>query len=227
MPNIAQALTRIFNRHRIVFWYDEKNELQAEFDALDLPEVEKIALDNNQFAVKHRILRQEPEAKFLLYHPGPRPSDLDNWLLDVELAHGTFAADQTALWLGELGLGLEFVDVLRPHAAFLAAQNRRQALKTMLAADDTARQVRLKLLAVCAGAEPRIDEITEALLVELADGRDERLRLVERSALDDFLWQELARAFGYVAETPSRKDFALALFKAGYAQGLGEAAVLR
>ena len=49
MTEIAQALTRIFERHRIVFWYDAKRELRAEFDDLALDGVEKIGLDNNKF----------------------------------------------------------------------------------------------------------------------------------------------------------------------------------
>jgi uncharacterized protein (TIGR02687 family) len=226
MNQITQSITRLYNRHRIVFWYDEKAELRAEFDALALPGVEKIVLGNNQFAVKQRILRQEPEQKFLLYQPSPRPADLDNWLLDVELAHATFAADQTALWLSELGLGLEFVEVVRPHAAFLGAEGRRAALKRLAAPDDTPRQLRLKMLAVCAGAEPRLDEILEALLAELAEERDEKMRTIQRSGLDGLLWQEVARIFGYAAETPGRKDFALALFQSGYALGLGDQAAL-
>jgi len=226
MTQIARALTHLFTRHRIVFWYDEKHELAAEFDALALPGVEKIRLGNNQFGIKYRILRQETAGKFLLYHPGPRPADIDNWLLDVELAHATFAADQAALWLAELGLGLEFVEVMRPHTAFLGAESRRSALKRLLAQDDTARQLRLKMLAVCASAEPRLDEILEALLGEVADQREEKARLIQRSGLDGFLWEELARLYGYAPTQPSLTDFALALFKAGYALGLDEAAAL-
>lgn len=222
MSQIAQTLTRIFDRHRIVFWYDEKQELQAEYAALALPDVEKIQLDNNQFGVKHRILRQQPEQKFLLYHPGPRPQNLDNWLLDVELAHGRFSADQTALWLTELGLGLEFVNVVAPHAEFFTAARRRDMLKALLSGDDTERQIRLKMLAVCAGAEPRLDEILEMLLAELATGKDEKIKLINRSALDDVLWEEVARAYGYRSSTPGLRDFVLVLFRGCYAIGLGE-----
>lgn len=57
MSTIAQSLNRLFSRHRIVFWYGIKRELTAEFEAMTLPGVEKIALGNNQFGVKHRILR--------------------------------------------------------------------------------------------------------------------------------------------------------------------------
>ncbi len=59
-PQLAATLTRLFDRHRIVFWYDEQQELWPEFDALDLPGVAKIVLANNEFGVKHRILRGEP-----------------------------------------------------------------------------------------------------------------------------------------------------------------------
>ena len=33
---IAQALTRLFDRHRIIFWYDAKQELRADFEGLQL-----------------------------------------------------------------------------------------------------------------------------------------------------------------------------------------------
>ena len=152
MNEIEQALTRLFERHRIVFWYDRKQELADELAAAVLPGVEKIVLGNNQFGVKHRLLRQEPDQKFLLYHAGPPPADLDNWLLDIQLAFGEFRADQIALWLSELGLGLEFTDLVAPHADFFQNARRREALKSLLATDDTPRQVRLKMLAVCANA---------------------------------------------------------------------------
>ena len=116
MNEIKQALIRIFQSKRIVFWYDVKQEIKSEYDSLTLPDVEKITLDNNPFGVKHRILRQQPTQKFLLYHDGPPPADLDNWLLDVELAHGSFRADQISLWLHELGLSIEFTDIVAPHA---------------------------------------------------------------------------------------------------------------
>ncbi len=97
---IVQALKKLFDRHRIVFWYDVKQELREDFDALELPDVEKIEINNNEFTLKYRMLREQPQQKFLLYKEGTQPADLDNWLLDVQLAHGEFRADQVALWLG-------------------------------------------------------------------------------------------------------------------------------
>jgi len=226
MNEIEQALTRIFDRHRIVFWYDVKRELRQEFEVVALPDVEKIALGNNQFGVKYCILRQQPEQKFLLYHEGPPPPDLENWLLDVQLACGQFRADQVSLWLSEVGLGLEFADVVAPHAEFFQAARRREALKEMLEKDDTPRRVHVKMLAVCARSEPRLEDIMKHMLDELAEDRDDKMRLIQRSALADFLWEQLERAYGYVSESPGLFDFVIALFRSCYAMGVGESSRL-
>ncbi|MBN0009564.1 BREX-1 system phosphatase PglZ type A, partial [Pseudomonas aeruginosa] len=95
-------MTNLFEKQRIVFWYDNRLEFRADFESLELPGVEKIELANNEFGVKYRILREQPEQKFLLYREGAEPAYLDNWLLDVQLASGnTFRTDQLALWLAE------------------------------------------------------------------------------------------------------------------------------
>lgn len=229
MTQIQGALIHLFHKHRIVFWYDTKCELRGEFEALILPGVEMIELNNNEFGVKHHILRQQPEQKFLLYHAGPKPTDIDNWLLDVELAHGEFQADQGALWLSELGLGAEFVELVQAHPEFFTAAERRAALKALLNRDDTASDIRLKMMAVCAGSEPRLDEILEALLEELAGEQQQRLALIQSADLEAFLWERCGRTFGYQStpsSIPGLQDFAIELFKSAYALGLGQPARL-
>jgi uncharacterized protein (TIGR02687 family) len=218
---IEQALAKLFDRHRILFWYDAKRELRDAYEAVSLPGVEKLELANNEYGIKYRVLREQPEQKFLLYREGPPPDDLDNWLLDVQLAHGEFRTDQAGIWLSELELGLEFAELVQEHADFFQATKRRDELKQVLKADDSAGLIRLKMLAVCAGCkmDPRVDAILEHLLAELASGEDERIRLVERCNLAGFLWQQLNRHFGYAPDTPSLRDFVLELFKSCYAMG--------
>tara|TARA_R100000687_G_scaffold23493_1_gene19742 strand:+ start:9997 stop:12495 length:2499 start_codon:yes stop_codon:yes gene_type:complete len=216
---IQTALTRLFDKHRIVFWYDTKQELRSDFEAVSIPDVEKLEIANNGYGLKHRILRESPEQKFLLYREGPQPEDLDNWLLDVQLAHGVFRTDQVAIWLSELELGLEFAEVAQAHAEFFQAIKRKEALKKLLKPDDTVGQLRLKMLAVCAGSEPRMDSVVETLLQQLAEDRDDGIRLIERCGLDSFLWEQLTRFYGYEASEPSLRDFVIELFKSCYAMG--------
>lgn len=216
---IAQALTKLFERHRIVFWYDAKHELRDDFVALQLPGIDKLELVNNEYGIKYRILREQPEQKFLLYREGPQPAGPDNWLLDVQLGHCEFRTDQVAIWLSELELGLEFADVVESHVEFFKANKRKNALTLLLNPDDTFGQIRLKMLAICAGSEPRMDTVAENLLAELADGRDEKIKLIGRCGLEGFLWEQMTRCYGYQSNEPGIRDFVIELFKSCYAMG--------
>ncbi len=216
---IQTALTRLFDKHRIIFWYDTKQELRGDFETVSIPHVEKLEIANNEYSLKYRVLRESPDQKFLLYKEGPQPEDLDNWLLDVQLAHGEFRTDQVAIWLSELDLGLEFAEIAQAHTEFFQAIKRKEALKKLLKPDDTAGQLRLKMLAVCAGSEPRMDSVLESLLQQLAEERDDGIRLIERCGLDSFLWEQLTRFYGYEASEPSLRDFVIELFKSCYAMG--------
>ncbi|WP_419625627.1 BREX-1 system phosphatase PglZ type A, partial [Thiolapillus sp.] len=218
---ISKALTKLFERHRIIFWYDAKQELQGDFDALELPEIEKVQIANNEMALKYRMLREQPKQKFLLYRAGPQPDDLDNWLLDVQLANGEFRTDQVALWLGELELGMAFAEVVEDHVEFFKAAKRREALKRRLESDDTPGRVRMKMLSVCAQSEPRLDAVLESLLEELSEEEDGRWRILVRCGLDSYLWQQMERQYGYHSDAPGIKDFVIELFKSCYAMETG------
>lgn len=216
---IAQTLTKLFDKYRIVFWYDSKKELREDFEALTLEGVEKIELGNNEFGVKYRILRQQPQQKFLLYCEGEQPPDLENWLLDVQLAHTEIRTDQVAMWLAELDLGREFADIVENHQPFFHASDRKEALKRLLKSDDTSNMIRLKMLAVCAESEPRLDTILEALLAELAEKREEKINLIHCCQLDELFWEQMKRTYGYHSHEPNMGDFVIELFKSCYAIG--------
>lgn len=224
---IAKGLQTAFDRHRIVFWTDAARELRSAFDTVELPGVEKIVLAGNEFGVKHRILRGEPGQKFLLFREGPAPDTRDNWLLDVELSHGAFKANQAALWLTELGLGLELEDVVRGHEEFFRSAKRLEQLRAMIRPGDHKAAIKLKMLVVCARTDGAgLDGVLERLLAELAANSDDTIRLIERANLAGDMWKLVDRHFGYRPAEPSVEDFAIALFKAVYADGLGEPSVL-
>ena len=219
---VAQGLARLFEKHRLVFWHDRQRELRGEFESLVLDGVEKLELNNNEFGLKHRLIREQPERKFLLYREGPQPDDADNWLLDLQLAHAEFTADQESIWLSELGLGPEFSRMVQDCSPFFRSAQRLNALKSMLEADDGPAQAREKMLAVCAGSAPRIDNVVEAMLEELAAGSDAKARLIKRCGLEGFLWERMKRRYGYRSGEPGVRDFAIGLFKFCYAEAVSE-----
>lgn len=134
---IQQALLKVFERHRIVFWRDAKKELRNDLEWPQLTGMQKIGLTNNKFGVKQRIPCEEPENKFLLNHEEPQSEDLENWLLDVQLTQGEFRAGQVAICLSELELDLQLADLVQAHVEFSRAVKRKDSRKRLLSGDDT------------------------------------------------------------------------------------------
>jgi uncharacterized protein (TIGR02687 family) len=214
--DLQQAISALFQKHRLVFWYDAQQEFRADFEALSWPDVVKLEIQNNQFALKYRILRQEPKTPFLLYQAGPAPADLDNWLLDLQLAQVEFRTDQVSRLLNTLGLGPEFADLIRAHLEFFNASKRTESLQKRLTPQDNAMQIRFKLMAVCLGAEPRLDALLESLLEAQAQNNPEKMKLLNRCGLEPFFWQQMERQFAYTSSAPSIQDFVIRLFKEAY-----------
>lgn len=224
ITKIEEALEKLFQKHRIITWYDQDGEMHAEFTALTLPGVEKIILENNEFGVKYRILRQDAKFKFLLYSPQAQPANIENWLLDVQLANALFTADKYHLWLAELGLGLEYLDFIKHHEGFFNADSRRLGLKGLDIKNNSNNQLALKLMAVTLGAsvDANLEDILFALLDDLAEGETIAYEKLHDYGLQSDLWQNLNNAYGYDPANPHIKDFALALFDMAFKESMGK-----
>ena len=211
LPHLEQR----FQSQRLVFWHDADGEYAAELDALDLAAVTTLRVENNEYAVKNRVLHDEPTGKFLIYRGAPVPPGIGNWLLDLELAYGVFTADPTALVLQGLGLtGTGIDDVVRDHEQFFRASKRVQSLKMLLAPDDDAHRLRAKMCAVIlVQHEHSMLELTRTLLIENAScGHDKYAALAEQG-LDGFHWAGVTKIYGYEASEPSVDDFVLWMFR--------------
>ena len=246
MSQIANNLKRLFGTHRIIVWTDEKKEHRSEFETIALDGIEKVEIQNNEFGLKYRILRQEQGQKFLLYREGPKPAYRDNWLLDVELAHCCFSADLISIRLTELGLNpVDFGSLATEHADFFSSEDRCARLKRLRPKEASVNSVRLKMVAACARVEDQLDYILEALLNELAEGKETKIKDIQRFGLVPFLWERTARQYGYrpagdqattnhadvapaadEAAAPTVRDFAIELFQNAYCRGVGEPAKL-
>lgn len=218
LAKIQNALLREFERKRVVFWYDpELVGWQQEFEALELDGVIKISVQNNEFGVKHRIVREEPEKSFLLFFRGQsQPADVDNWLLDQLLAHGgkPFSPDRASLALLEAELPEDFKALTTEHLEFFRSNDRVSKLRELRKPEDTEADVRMKMLAVICRADANVESILLALLNELAKDKSERWAQIEKFSLTEFWWKQLAVYFGYVTPKPALLDFVLCLFRA-------------
>lgn len=215
MKRIHDSLHQIYQRHRLVFWYDAKGEWQKTFDAYSLEGVEKLVLDRNDFGLKVRILGAGSAGRFLIYATTPRPEDSDNWLLDLLLQGHEFKADRASLAVQEAELAYEFRPLVEQHIEFFNDTKRLQTFKELASKDDGMSDLRRKMMAVLAGCPPDLDLILLELLNRGADDDmfDPVEQVFNRYGLQEAFWGEVGRIFGYQQESPTLRDFVVTLFR--------------
>ena len=220
MNKIEEALNKLFEKHRVIFWYDEKEELVEQYQELNFPEVKKIHVQGNEFEIKHLINKQAPEGKFLLYFTGAKPANEDNWLLDMELAHQIFNTDQEAMFLQEMGLGYHLKELVTEHLEFFKAKDRRVKLKEFLGDGDEHQEIKYKMLAVVFGTE-NISLVTyiHAHGAAFSEGNEKYDVALQRYNLTDYYWGEIKRKYNYQNESPSIYDFLLEVFNTNFILG--------
>jgi uncharacterized protein (TIGR02687 family) len=212
---VRPHLLRWFDSHRVVFWHDPEGQYADDLDSLDLPGIRTIRVANDEFVIKNRLLRDEPEGRFLVYRSGRAPAGIGNWLLDLELAYGVFTADTIALIAQDLGLTGESLDeVVQAHEKFFNSAKRIQSLKALLSPEDDADRLRAKISAVVLGQhEHSLLEITRALLGENARGSHGKYGALVGYGLAGFYWHGVARIYGYESSSPSIDDLVLWIFQ--------------
>ncbi|WP_018600840.1 BREX-1 system phosphatase PglZ type A [Mycobacterium sp. 155] len=212
---VLPHLKRRFENHRIVFWHDPDGQYTDDLETLNLPDVQTIRVTNDEYGIKHRLLHVEPTAKFLVYRSGPCPTGIGNWLLDLELAYGTFTANRASLVAQDLGLTAEGInDAVRDHEKFFNATKRIQSLTVLLSPDDDATDLCAKMSAVVLGQrENSFLEITRTLLIENAEDQRAKYDALVEFGLDEFYWRGAASIYGYESASPSVYDLVLWIFR--------------
>src|SRR5690554_6091523 len=220
MKNITNSLIKIFEKNRIIFWYDTKSELFEEFKALEEEGFKKIQVQNNEFEVKHILTKKYPKDNFLLYFSGIKPKNEDNWLLDLELAHHVFHTDQEAMFLQELGLDYYLKELVSEHIEFFKAKERRQKLKELIGVGDEHEDVRNKMLAVVFNTDyVDLRSYIQSHSTGFIDGTDKYDTDLNRFNLADYYWRKISSQFNYQSESPSIYDFLLEVFNKNFSLG--------
>lgn len=220
LDNIEFSLIKLFKSHRIIFWYDTKEDMLEEFENLEEKGFKKIHVQGNEFTIKHILVKQEPKTKFLLYFTGEKPAHEDNWLLDLELAHHVFHTDQEAMHLQELGLDYHLKELVTEHLEFFKAKDRRVKLKEFLGVGDEHDAIRSKMLSVVFNSDYlSLSSFIQAHGAAFVDQNEKFDKDLKRYNLSNYYWNKIKTRFNYVTETPSIYDFLLEAFSSNFKFG--------
>lgn len=210
---IIENLKKLFEKHRIIFWYDDKKELREDFDELDLNNIEKIEINNNEYAIKYKILRENPNQQFLLYFEGPKPQKQNNWLLDVLLSNKEFKVDQNSIIISELNLDSSYNSLIEKHIVFFNSKKRVSELKKLMHVTINKNSFITNLLGVCAKSDiADMDSILLNLINDLMKDDLTSFSLIQKCNLEDSLWAKVNNIYGYDSSNQSLSDFIHELF---------------
>jgi uncharacterized protein (TIGR02687 family) len=208
---LQSALEKIFQQHRLVFWYDDKAEMSELFDNIQIQGIQKLKIENNEFTLKHKLLVEQPKQSFLLYQASPKPAENENWLLDVLLSNYEFHTEASSLFLQELDLPQEFKGLIQAHEEFFSNQRRVSDLKALLEKTDRESLIRLKMLCTLCTCEPEWEKVLYALFTEIQKDKQDKYKAIEKFKLADFLWKTIEKKYNYKSDKPTIKDFLLNL----------------
>ncbi|MFN8577969.1 MAG: BREX-1 system phosphatase PglZ type A [Candidatus Sericytochromatia bacterium] len=196
MSKIQETLETLYKEHRVIFWYNNNNDFESEYNSLEIDRLKKLKLDNNEFQIKYQVLVAEPENKFLIYSPNPKPDNEDNWLLDLNLAFYEFSADHYSMYTQELELPIEMKYFIQKYFEFFKSQERREKLKKRNIQANNENELLQKMLAVITRAKG--DEL-EYILFELFSEEAEKIG-------KNNINSEILSGRGLINQTPTDDD---------------------
>lgn len=224
---VISNLSKLFEKHRIVFWYDPKGEFEDELDDITSVFTLLRSSEYNDFALKYKILREEPKTKFLVYYEKDEPSYEDNWLLDVQLANAVFHTDADSVLLSDLGLPHSFIGAVRKHSEFFKDARNKKKLASRISEKMDEKEFEEALVSITFGEDSyNPQHIADALVIDEIKNDGKRYKLLEVYNLIGFIWNDFAEVYGYSSEKPSVEDFYLSVFESSLNKSLGEDSVL-
>ena len=207
MTNILQRLKELFDKHNIIFWYDDGGGFRKEFDSLEL-EAKKLVIDNNEFSLKYEILTAPKHSKFLVYSEKNKPEDKDNWLLDILLRGYLFSADRASMILSDLGIDIIYKPFIQNHINFFEAKKRVEPFSKLLEKDDNEYKMAIKMIASLLKCDPKIESIIIKLIQD-----EKKYNEIEKYNLQSYLFKELENSYKYSSTAPTIKDFGYKLLQ--------------
>lgn len=218
MTKIHEGLIKIFEKHRIVIWYDGEKNFSDEFNELVIPGIIKLQIDKNEFALKYRMLIKQPSDKFLLFAAFNKPDNEDNWLLDVELANHVFHTDQEAMFLQELNLQPTFRSWVSRYLDFFNSKERLSKLKGSIEPGDTEDLLTSKLLQIVLGASSyHLDDLLKAYATSIINEKLESIdKDLNRFNLAKPFWENVEAIYSYRSANHSIYDFLIEVFQKNY-----------
>jgi uncharacterized protein (TIGR02687 family) len=201
IEQLEKGLLAKFEQSRIVFWQDQDLEFVEQLSQLHLSDVSMLKVDDmSHFEVKQIIELVEPMQRFLLYSTHPQPEVTRDWLFDIRLYSETFYADSSSMILNEIGMRMEFRQLIGRYKKFFTSKQRLQKLKKLLPENANQDELELTMLSVLIKSDsPGFVPLMQQIILTLSDDLDSTEVIDELAKFDlqPALARLLEKEFGY------------------------------
>ncbi len=209
----------------IVFWYDEDGAFADEVDGLELANAKTIKLyDNNAFAVKLHIEREDTGSNLLVYSSMERPADRDNWLTDIIKYSQTFSTDEASLILLNYKMDISLRPVAKAYKAFFRNNERVRRFDNYGLTDWTEIKLDIAVLsALCKLNVPNFDACIRVILNGVVSEDLSVVESIKKFGSLDRLWTLIEKNYGYAFADRSFEKLAVLLLVTHFAHSFDRA----
>lgn len=215
LKDIEFKLNEIFSLsdyRRIVMWFDSNQEFAEYIDNLEIENVEIFKLtENNWIYAKYYIESLKSDVNFLVYAPFSQPADEDNYLADMCHYATKFSADKLSLILEDIGIPMEFKDIMDEFSSFWNSKARTDAFAALKIKEYDRNKIILGILCVLSNEKTfNFDNVVRKTILESITNFSEDNKILDSfkkfNLLDEF-WSALANNFSFVDENPTMNKF--------------------
>ena len=218
LNQISDKLNNEFSgdSRKLVFWYDDKGEFEADISELQLENAKIIQLTkSNLFQTKIQLERTNTDGNYLVYAPYPKPHPRENHLADTIKYSKEFFADRASLLMVDLGIEERYKPDIHKYLKFFAAKDRLQRFYELELDRYTTETIEVGLMSVLTKSKnPTFEEVLRTILVEDDIENPAYLTEFEKYQLDDAFWKLCSQEFGYIDENPNIVKLLMTFFVA-------------
>ena len=220
---IIQSLTNKFflnefEKRKIVFWYDDDNTVEDDLENLReellKKDIKVHVLDNNFFATKKLLEKDDIISNYLIYCKESEPAHHNNWLLDIQLYSEKFETSRLSAIKSEFGITDHHLDdVLEKHISFFDNKERVAFLRDRFQPDWNEEELLKGFLSVFSKSKTiEIRDILRNLMMESLDEENNKIwKKLVSFGFEKLFWTLIKRQYGFTAENPTLQKFFLSL----------------
>ncbi|MCI6014858.1 MAG: BREX-1 system phosphatase PglZ type A [Coprobacillus sp.] len=191
----AQADTQ----RKIIFWYDVRKDFKDYIIDETFNNCRLLICDRNEFEIKRTIEHEDLTSNFLIYVPSERPTDAENWLLDILMYSQEYYADTVALTMRRLGVtNTDLRKVIENHIKFFDNEARTKKLSNYVEINNNTSDSEFRIAMMAVLTKAAFNTI-ESILTELVFEGSEHAKYKElvKYRFEDYFWNLVCDNYNY------------------------------